>query len=396
MLAPPAGPSPLQVEDAPREGPLVERSVSLKPSRGPENNPRLASRMPELDGLRAIAVLLVLVYHFFVRSPVLAPDYLRGLRTGFTLGWSGVDLFLVLSGFLIGGTLVDARRSASYFKTFYARRVFRIFPLYYLFFFCCLAYLFVKPQSSAIPLWSYAIFAQNLFIAATGDYGLWWMSPTWSLAVEEQFYLLAPLFIRFLPARVLTVLLSALVVLAPVFRSRQAIRGQYVLLHCRADALALGILIALLVRNDKAWRWLARNRHSLNMTLAIGAVAMAWLTIYLLRHEDSAFGYSFIALFYGCVLLKAVVQPEGLSGRIFRAKVLQRIGRLSFFIYVVHQAVVGIICAIAFGNRAIVPSPGASFALIAVAVAVIWVLSELSWRYFEGPLIKRAHARHSY
>src|SRR5262252_3279697 len=98
MLASVAGSPPPPVKDAP-----IERSLLSQPSESASQsrNSRLAKRMPELDGLRAIAVLLILVYHFFVRSPVLANDFMRGARTALTLGWSGVDLFLVLSGFLI-------------------------------------------------------------------------------------------------------------------------------------------------------------------------------------------------------------------------------------------------------------------------------------------------------
>jgi peptidoglycan/LPS O-acetylase OafA/YrhL len=190
--------------------------------------------------------------------------------------------------------------------------------------------------------------------------------------------------------------LCGLVVAAPLFRAHETTRAQYVLLHCRADALAIGILIAILVRHAAAWRWIARNRSGLNLVLAVGAVVMAWLTIYFLRHEDSALGYSLVGLFYGCCLLKAVVQPEGLMGRILRNRIMLRIGRLSFFFYVVHQAVLTVLWATVLGNRNLDASPAAGFALTVAAIAVMWGVAELSGRYFEGPLIKRAHTEYSY
>src|ERR1700733_7813020 len=125
-------------------------------------------RIPQLDGLRGIAVLLVVLYHF-VPSMVLAGI---GLQRSFHFGWCGVDLFFVLSGFLIGGILLDARESPSYFRTFYSRRFYRIFPLYYIwiFFYAVLAAgAFSRlPASIAVawpgarPLVVYALFLQNV------------------------------------------------------------------------------------------------------------------------------------------------------------------------------------------------------------------------------------------
>ena len=160
--------------------------------------------------MRGIAILLVVVWHY-VGAPLQAvpgPVALAGFRS-LRLAWSGVDLFFVLSGFLIGGILLDQRASPGYFKAFYARRFCRIFPVYFLWlglFFALLAlapgftsspafrHLFDKP----LPAWSYATFTQNLVIARWETFGPDWLAITWSLAIEEQFYLLLPLMVRFL------------------------------------------------------------------------------------------------------------------------------------------------------------------------------------------------------
>jgi peptidoglycan/LPS O-acetylase OafA/YrhL len=90
-------------------------------------------RVPELDGLRGVAILIVIVYHYVGTGPKSPPGSVLGIvRDSFRIGWSGVDLFFILSGFLIGGILLDARSSPKYFQTFYLRRVHRILPIYYL------------------------------------------------------------------------------------------------------------------------------------------------------------------------------------------------------------------------------------------------------------------------
>lgn len=171
------------------------------------------SRVPQLDGLRGLAILLVLIWHYVACQ--MDPKWgSLGLETfGFrvadtlhaliSMTWSGVDLFFVLSGFLLGGILMDHKTSPSFFMTFYVRRVCRLFPLYYL-----LLLLFglttLAPLSQAcpglnwlfdhpLPMWSYATFTQNFQMAFKELIGANWLGVTWSLAVEEQFYLILPL-----------------------------------------------------------------------------------------------------------------------------------------------------------------------------------------------------------
>src|SRR5262249_20264383 len=135
-------------------------------------------------------------------------------------GWIGVDLFFVLSGFLITGILVDSKEQSNYFRGFYWRRVLRIWPLYYGL--VLLVYL-IGPHlrlaanwniSSYAP-WIYVFFLQNILIP---DWGIYPLTPTWSLAIEEQFYLIWPLAVRFLSTRILRACLIAILVVSPVAR----------------------------------------------------------------------------------------------------------------------------------------------------------------------------------
>ena len=159
----------------------------------------------------ALRLLVVVMFHYFYFGPItnqhlsIVKNIYAHLEQVIALGWSGVDLFFVLSGFLIGGILINVKESRNYFKTFYFRRFFRIIPIYYIW---ILSYLVIatvagsyvtgselsEHKSQVVPL---IFFLQN---CVTMNYSLLaaaWFLPTWSLAVEEQFYLVCPLVIRF-------------------------------------------------------------------------------------------------------------------------------------------------------------------------------------------------------
>ena len=147
--------------------------------------------IPQFDALRGLAVSIVMLYHLHKDVPALH------LHTLFRHGWVGVDLFFVLSGFLITGILVESKDSPRYLRNFYARRILRIWPLYFaLLLVCFLLIPWVKPESARAlkeacgPPFVYFLFLQNLFPTYVGIGPL---TITWSLAIEEQFYLFWPL-----------------------------------------------------------------------------------------------------------------------------------------------------------------------------------------------------------
>src|SRR5262249_44795416 len=149
------------------------------------------------------------------------------LQRAGSLFFSGVDLFFVLSGFLIGGIVLDHRDSASLLPAFYARRFFRIIPLYALLlvsFFVCRELPGLSQTNrglyftSTVPEWSYLCFTQNIAMAVKRDIGPYWLGVTWSLAVEEQFYLLAPLALLRLTTRQIVIGCVALIVASPIVR----------------------------------------------------------------------------------------------------------------------------------------------------------------------------------
>ncbi|HEY6946521.1 MAG TPA: acyltransferase, partial [Candidatus Acidoferrum sp.] len=153
------------------------------------------SRIPELDGLRGFAILIVVLVHYGYYEGAPGPPLLVHIRNPFGLGWTGVDLFFVLSGFLIGGILLDAKSSTNYFKTFYVRRFFRIIPIYYLWILSFIALvvfggklLQAHTHSGVLPplgfdLFKHFLFLQNMFISKQANLTSSWFGVTWSLAV---------------------------------------------------------------------------------------------------------------------------------------------------------------------------------------------------------------------
>ncbi len=242
-------------------------------------------RIPELDGLRGLAILLVLLGHFFGGAIAVGPDSIWVyVPISLRLTWSGVDLFFVLSGFLIGGILLDHRGAANYYKVFYLRRACRIFPLYYLtlfLFFALVAFgasrispwLFDKP----LPSLAYLTFTQNVwsvwFVAHFG-YPAFWPGVSWSLAVEEQFYVIISAVVRKW-AESLPGVLIGVIILAPLLRIFCYLTFplgsliNYLCLPMRADALLLGVLAAYALRRDRPRQWIVSHSNALMIALAV-------------------------------------------------------------------------------------------------------------------------------
>src|SRR5208337_5027606 len=160
--------------------------------------PMYGNKLHSLDGLRAIAIILVFFHHLKGLIPVTSlPVYY--LRWYVGLGWMGVDLFFVISGFLITGILMDTRTAGNYFSGFYARRILRIFPVYYLLLISVIVAetLLNNPRvTNSLPLpadrWLYFCYLMNWLKLWKGQYGENYLGHCWSLAVEEQFYLVWP------------------------------------------------------------------------------------------------------------------------------------------------------------------------------------------------------------
>lgn len=366
-------------------------------------------RIPELDGLRGAAILLVLFYHYVYLTPHAEPGtFVERLQNFFGMGWAGVDLFFVLSGFLIGGILLDSRTSPRFFRTFYARRFFRIIPLYYvwigLYFVLTLSALSVfltplgggREQSTIMPI--YMFFLQNMTRNLHSNFGTAWLGHLWSLAVEEQFYLFAPLAIYFVSRKKLVPLLLITILAAPaarilVFKISASHSIQYMLTPCRADGLSLGVLLAVGWR-DNVWKtWVLRNRRlffGITLLLMAGVISLAYTSASPYSFTMAVWGFSTIDLFFSCLLVTVLLFPEGFAGGIFRFPPLIEFGRISYCIYIIHQ-VVNLLChfILLHPTPTILSWQGTAATLLAVVAT--YGIAKISWIWLENPLLRRGH-----
>jgi peptidoglycan/LPS O-acetylase OafA/YrhL len=306
--------------------------------------------------LRGVAILLVMAFHFGWAKPAVGrPAKLLVLCTNF--GWSGVDLFFVLSGFLITGILLDSKDSARYFRNFYARRALRIFPAYYAVLATTLVVLpmFVPYASPGLQrilheqgwLWAYS---PNIAMAV--HHGEWifgadwlYLAALWSLAVEEHFYLVWPQLVHFVSIRTLARVSVAIVLLAPIARAVALAAGVapsivYCLTPFRADALAMGGLLACVYRTPS---WLAWLRPRLFWGVIAGAGLVLIITarrkfFSFLDPSVQVLGYSALALLFGSTLLAAVSgNPANRLGRFLTSPVLRIFGKYSYGGYLLQD-----------------------------------------------------------
>jgi peptidoglycan/LPS O-acetylase OafA/YrhL len=354
--------------------------------------------IPELDGLRGMAILFVLLYHYVSLVSGKRIPWLQGI---FAMGWSGVDLFFVLSGFLIGGILLDVKESPNYFKTFYARRVFRIMPLYYLWIgiYFVIAGFVGNPETwHSVPI--YVLFLQNSAKINHGVLGTAWLGHLWSLSVEEQFYLIIPLAIRFLERRRLVTLLFLVILTAPVTRVLLHLHllahpaAQYMLTACRADALAMGVLVAVAWRNEQWKAKICRYQTLVSGAILFPLGAFLYLSIWQPSQYSlamAAWGFSVVDVFFAGTLTIALMTPSGYWAAVCRWSFLAELGRISYCLYVIHQ-VVNLVCHEILLHAPPRADSWRSAEVTALAALLAYGLATLSWKFFEHPLLSRGHA----
>ncbi len=370
----------------------------------------LSGRIPELDGIRGIAIGMVLIHHYFLQ-PIETPmkSTLAYIQAAGRLAWSGVDLFFVLSGFLIGGILLDAQDSSNYFRVFYIRRFFRIVPIYFVFLTAAiLLYLpgvwgitarFLWIYDYRLPWLPHFLFLQNFWMAAWTTLGALGVTITWSLAVEEQFYLTLPTLVRFFSRHQLTITLAIGIILAPISRiflhtfapSHQL--SWYTLMPCRADALLLGVLAALLLRSD-VWRpRLQRNRRVLIFLLVPLVTGCGVLTV--TAPDPYGFsmltiGYSWLAVTYVCFLVCGLLYRESWLGAALRWRWLGWLGSIAYGLYLFHEIIRHFLRGLIYGGRPPHWAPREVLVSLA-ALVLLFLICRLSWAFFEKPLIQRGH-----
>ena len=352
-------------------------------------------RITEFDGLRALAVILVFLNHF---APVRSVPWLNCVRQ---VGWVGVDIFFVLSGFLITGILLENRsEKIGYYKNFYMRRSLRTFPLYYGLLTVVLLVMSISKGGKELtkmmvewgnPVWLYVYFG-NVKTAILNVSPPSYFIPLWSLHVEEQFYLIFPFLVRRLNIRQLQNVLIGGILVAPLIRfglfalfpERPLL--QYMLLPCRMDALAFGALIVTSSANA-----LLRPRLKVGMFLVtFGILCLAYQTFWWAGGTfdtpiERTAGYSLFDLsFAGCLIL--VLNFRGCRGTAWlNWKPLQFIGMISYGIYLFQLPSAALVNKVLrttnFGG---IESDTTSYALCVAATCIglatiSWYLWEIKW-----------------
>jgi peptidoglycan/LPS O-acetylase OafA/YrhL len=356
-------------------------------------------RISQLDGVRGVAILLVLIWHYFSCQVDPRPQtFIAFCSRTMNLTWSGVDLFFVLSGFLIAGVLLDHRSTSNYFRVFYLRRICRICPLYFLVFalFVALSRTSIGASPSfkwlfhdPLPLWSYATFTQNIYMGAHNTLGPHWLAITWSLAVEEQFYLFVPLLLYFLPRRTLLVVLILAVLAAPILRWALPGFRTFVGTPWRSDSLLSGAALAILVR----WHgFVAAARRRRRLLFALFIVMLAGAVAMTVRPPTfgGPFSHFWLAGLYSVFILIAFLDTERRLGGLLRSPTLVWLGRLSYGIYMFHEAIVGLLYgALRHDEPGIDTFSDAGITLLAFSITLF--LAAISYHFFEQPILRFGH-----
>lgn len=301
-----------------------------------------------LDGVRGLAILLVIPHNseelFHHTSGIVR---LAGIVA--SAGWIGVQLFFVLSGFLITRNLLDSKGATNYFRVFFARRILRIFPLYYA---TLIVALIVVPLCLGTPLahlfqrdelWLWLFMLNWAHPLGTSTYGL---PHFWSLAVEEQFYFLWPFIVSRIAPRSLLKVCAGIAVAAFVIRTLMHFGGAtgemiYEFTVCRMDALAIGAATAVLFQDPAGIAWVKRwERYfvpvAVVLTLGGAFVTDAYTSSFV---GTQTIGHTLLAVIFALTLL-ACVADEGqynkLFQRVFDWSALRSVGRYSYGMYVLH------------------------------------------------------------
>ena len=335
----------------------------------------MQQRIPQLDAVRGLAILLVIVHNASEKYPSLHLQQLFGH------GWMGVDLFFVLSGFLITGILVDTKQSEGYFKHFYARRCLRIWPLYYsLIFFMFVVVPFMRPSQAhtvfeqSSPWWAYPLFLQNFLIPPTMGAGP--LSVTWSLAIEEQFYLVWPWVVRYCSSAQLGRIAVAVICFSPLLRFYLSHHHVYLYsnVFCRLDGLMAGALLAFAVRSEnflpskfikRAWISLFLAPLLVVVTETIDA---GWLVFSLSAVASTSFVY--LSLFSTHRWLHAAM----------RNKFIVYTGTISYGLYLLHKIPIDMVHTFGLDRH--------PFLMLPIAVVAAYAIAALSWNLLERPFLR--------
>lgn len=315
-----------------------------------------SKRFAGLDHLRALAIIIVFVYHYrLFGHPPLVDEW-------GSFGWTGVDLFFVLSGYLIGGQLLNniAREKPISYGEFYFKRLLRIIPAYLAVLILYFSIPGFKERSELPPLWKFLTFTQNFGLdpSAQGAF-----SHAWSLCIEEQFYLILPLLlIPLASAKAIKKgiwLAAAIFVfgfiiriynwnhfLEPILQTEEQTgfgtayyKWIYYPTYTRLDGLLAGVLLAALFNFAPAWKDRLTRHGNLLLLISLGLLTGAWFLCYdQYTFKAAVFGYPLVSIGYGVMVLSALSPSSILYKTSSRFTTL--IATLSYSLYLIHKQLI--------------------------------------------------------
>ncbi len=356
------------------------------------------TRIKELDGLRGIAIFAAVVYHYANNLiDADASQFNLTLKSITHFFYTSIDMFFILSGFLLGGILLKNKNSPNYFKAFYMRRIFRIVPLYLLllllvFVICSLnigkgTTWWYHPE---IPFWVYFTFTQNLFMGAKDLIGNAWLIPTWSLGVEEQFYLLVSFLIYFSTKKTLIPLLLLGMIASPVFRYYAP--STYALStfpFCRFDALFGGILMAVIYLNTVYFNFFKTYKNWF-YSLSLLMFAVSFLFTIGKWQIELYWVNSWFSVIYMIVLLLVLTQSNTIFLRLAQIRFFIKLGLYSFSIYLFHEIILGLLFFSIFKKTPQIHSLNDIF-LVAICALLTYFTAQWLYHNFETKFIAKGH-----
>ena len=347
--------------------------------------------IPQLDGIRGLAILLVITFHYF------------GFLKIFSFGWSGVDLFFVLSGYLITSRLYALKNDKNYFSKFYINRALRILPVYYLslIFFYIGFNLLLSPVN--LPSftyynrywWSFFLFLENwTFIKEwpAQDHLLHF----WSLAIEEQFYLIWPLFLyvflskKYFSKLILLLLLVIITLRCVIYLQHPEFREfPYYLINtfCRMDGFIIGGVLFLIQQK----RNLKPVQNFYLLLIAVIAAGIYFTNTTQANPFISTIGYTLLALFFAGLINFITINPNSSLSNAFKVWWLRFIGRISYGLYIYHWIIYRFLhpkISFWMNNILIDQKDLVNWVSLFTCLIVSLVISTISYFYFESYFLK--------
>jgi peptidoglycan/LPS O-acetylase OafA/YrhL len=333
-------------------------------------------RLPQLDGVRGVAILLVMLVNTSEKYPGLHLQRFVGN------GWMGVDLFFALSGFLITGILLESKSEPNYFKNFYARRVLRILPLYYAVLFLMFVIIpLARPAEGHLiferssPWWAYPFFLQN-FLVGVPTNGAGPLGASWSLAIEEQFYLVWPLVVRYCSLGQLRRIATAMILVSPPLT--YVLAAHHVLIYssvlCRQVGLMAGALLAVLLRSDgfTPARYLKSAWLLFAVTLTGAFVSVEWNAQWL--------AFTFVGLAAASFIFLALYSTQRWLQAALQNPWLMYTGTISYGLYLLHK-LPGDFAQMMHLDRHLA-------AVLPIIFLGSYALAALSWNILEKPFLR--------